>query len=49
MKITNTQYLKVGDKTNVGEVWKIHDNKNFMAMDGFSYNLDEVEIFKLNK
>lgn len=47
MKITNTQYLKSGDKTNVGIVGKIHDNKNFTTTDGWSYNLAKTEVFKI--
>lgn len=45
-RITNTQYLKKGTKTNVGKVVAIHDSKSFQAEDGFSYHLDETEVFE---
>lgn len=45
-RITNTQYLKTGDKTNVGTVKAIHDNKSFLSSDGFSYHLTDWEIYK---
>lgn len=47
-RITNTQYLRKGDKTNVGVVKEIHDNKNFTTTEGWYYNLNETEVFKLN-
>ena len=40
-RITNTQYLKVGNLTNVGIVKAIHDNKSFLSSDGFSYHVDQ--------
>lgn len=48
MKITNTQYLKIGDKTNFGAVTKIHDNKCFEADNEFSWHLDNNDVHKLD-
>ncbi len=46
-RITSTQYLKKGDKTNVGIVKQLHEYKAFTTTDGFYYNLDETEIYKV--
>lgn len=46
-RITNTQYLKKGYMTNFGKVVLIHDSKSFKTEDGFSWHLDENEIFIL--
>lgn len=46
-RITNTQYLKKGSKTNVGLVVAIHDNKSFKADDGFTYHLEETEVYNV--
>lgn len=48
MKITNTQYLKKGMNTNVGMVKSIQDNAWFTTTDGFSWNCQTQEIFKIS-
>lgn len=48
-RITSTQYLKKGDLTNVGVIKLLHPYKGITTIEGWFYNLDETEIYKLKK